>query len=576
MKKFSKIIDYIVNNKLYLTVMIIGFLLLLIQMNNVVLYADDFSLKIYSKGGILSAINFFVKHYMTWGGGFVSSYVIILLMFDISIWCIITCIIILIFIVLVIKLVSNNKKINKGILATILWALIFIVNIFVSRETLFWLDGCVAYVFNSFQVFIYIYMLYTRIFWKVEKKYDIIILPIVAFFSGWSSAQTGALAAIIPLIMLFISKFIKKEKIKKIFIIAAVFSIVGFMIFYFAPGNWSRMAVFDYFSNLDFLHKIAYRSNEIYGLLFNFIKFPFTGIPFYLFSVIVLSSIIALKFVSTEKNKKIFILVKYGSIFQLMFFIVCFIIYLRLHDLEFIYNYILNFKNLLFEYENKTLALTMLVPYLICTIVIIINILITIYISKIKKDPLLFIVVISAYVFQFIMFMAPYSPFRTAYGCIIFLLIAVIYLINIAIKEKIDIKNISIMLIIMISLKFGFILLFISLIFAFTFKKNKYEKLILILILLVFLSISLKNYYTITKNYNINKKIYIKNIERINECKNDMYCKQINILYPKYELYGFSSMVGVKWIEDAIRDYFCLDQDLKFIIDKNYDNIINK
>ena len=51
------------------------------------------------------------------------------------------------------------------------------------------------------------------------KKYDYILLPITAFFAGWSGPQAGAITVIISVILLLWVKLINKEKIKPIYII---------------------------------------------------------------------------------------------------------------------------------------------------------------------------------------------------------------------------------------------------------------------------------------------------------------------------------------------------------------------
>ena len=68
MEAINKIWQYVKNNKLYLLVMLIGSIAFLLQMNEVVLYADDFSLGIVSKGGFSNIFKYFKTNYLTWGG----------------------------------------------------------------------------------------------------------------------------------------------------------------------------------------------------------------------------------------------------------------------------------------------------------------------------------------------------------------------------------------------------------------------------------------------------------------------------------------------------------------------------
>ena len=58
----DKIKKTIFENKIFVIVMIIGYILLFIQMNQVVLYADDFSLGIYAKPDAQINIFQYFKH----------------------------------------------------------------------------------------------------------------------------------------------------------------------------------------------------------------------------------------------------------------------------------------------------------------------------------------------------------------------------------------------------------------------------------------------------------------------------------------------------------------------------------
>ena len=68
MKTSNKIWQYIKNNKIYLLVMLIGSIAYLLQMKEVVLYADDFTLGIVSKGGFGEILRYCKDNYFNWGG----------------------------------------------------------------------------------------------------------------------------------------------------------------------------------------------------------------------------------------------------------------------------------------------------------------------------------------------------------------------------------------------------------------------------------------------------------------------------------------------------------------------------
>lgn len=192
-----KIWQYIKENKLYIAVMLIGSLAFIWQMKEVVLYADDFSLGIISKGGLKEIFEHFGHSYMNWGGGLIPLYATIFLLFKIEVWKVFQCIIVIIMVILATRMITQESKKNKALVAGIIWLCLYILNIWVSREVLYWLDGGLAYQFTTFQIFIYFYYLYTRIHLKISKKYDKIVLPIIAFFArldfstGWIDCDFG-------------------------------------------------------------------------------------------------------------------------------------------------------------------------------------------------------------------------------------------------------------------------------------------------------------------------------------------------------------------------------------------------
>ena len=166
----NNIKHYIKNNKLYVITMFLGTMLLMLQMKFVVLYADDLSLGIISKQGLGAAFKHLIENYMNWGGGPTPFIAIIFLMFRIGVWKIFNCIMIVTTIILTVRMITYNRNINKGIIAICMWTLIYVLNIYISAETLYWLDGNLAYVLTAFQMIVYFYYLYSRIIIKTQEK----------------------------------------------------------------------------------------------------------------------------------------------------------------------------------------------------------------------------------------------------------------------------------------------------------------------------------------------------------------------------------------------------------------------
>ena len=565
MEKLKQIYQYIKNNKLYITVMIIGSIMFIIHMNGVVLYADDFGLGVTSKGGISEIFKYFTNNYMNWGGGLTCLIASMFLMFDISIWKIFQCAIVILTVILATRMITYKDKKHKALVSTIIWTCLYILNIVISREVLYWLDGGLAYEFTAFQIFLYFYYLYTRMILKINKKYDKILLSIVAFFAGWSSAQTGPLVVIIPILLMIWQKFIQKEKISKFYYITTIIGIIGFAIFYFAPGNSARMLTFKEYASYNLIQRIFYRVECIYGQMFNFIKYKFISIPFYMLVLIGLNAVIGLKLFNKEENKTKKILAYTTSIIQIGYIVLCLVVSLNIPKLDWLADLVVNFKNILYAQRDGVLTLQMFIPYIITTIVMISTVIESYLICLKKKDPFLVITIISALIMQVIMVMAPYSPLRTTYYTIMFYWFAIAYLIKHAYIEKSGIVLIFILPIAIYNLVLACMILIAYIlikIFA-PLDSSDVIKIEISIVICVMLIVALINYITILKNYYINKNIYYENIRIIEEYKkNNSNEKELYLNSPINEMYGFTPMVGTDWVEDAVKDYFELDKEV--------------
>ena len=74
------------------------------------------------------------------------------------------------------------------------------------------------------------------------------------------------------------------------------------------------------------------------------------------------------------------------------------------------------------------------------------------------------------------------------------------------------------------------------------------------------------NYTETIENYRINKEIYNQNISRIEKFKdskkNGSESKELYLLLPRNETYGFTPMVGIEWVEKDIKKYFKIDDEV--------------
>lgn len=571
----KKILDYIKNNKLYIIAMFLGSIALMIQMKFVVLYADDLTLGVISKqGGLKGAFEHLVQNYMNWGGGPTPFIAILFLMFPIEVWKIFSCVMIIITVILTVRMVTYNNNINKAIVAICMWILIYMLNIFISRETLYWLDGNLAYVLTAFQMIIYFYYLYSRVIMKTKsKKYDYVVLPIFAFFAGWSGPQAGAITVIVPIILFIWAIFINKEKIRPLYIISAIIGLIGFLIYFLAPGNSVRALEFPEYYSYNMIERILYRADAIWNLFFNFKWYQLASISFYLYLAIGFLSLIAIKIARKEENRKLSLTIKIISTCIIAFLVLNFAINLNCNIFSnFTETSLLNFRPLLENIKNGAFRITMLVPYVGTGLILLISIILAYYISYKEKNPLLFIIFTCSILGQMMMLMSPYSPLRSTFITVVLLWMSIAYLLSVIIKEKINIIGIVCLVIATIyDIKIVIAFLFLYFILKNT-KEQKQENdnmKEIIIVGCLFLLISGNSYIQTLIGYYRNYGVYFENIDRIESFRENP--TEDNILYLKelpYPACGSEYFVGIEWIETSVKEYFGLDADVDLEYEK--------
>ena len=567
---FLRIQEYIKNNWPFILVMLIGTVIIMAEMSQVVLYADDYILGYYNSDGIKGAFDYFIHHYQTWGGGYTSFLVILFTMGNNIWWQLFFALLLVAFVGLTTKMICNNRPKSKWLVATILWALIFILSIYVSHETILWLDGGMAYLFSMFQVFIYFYFLYTRIIQDTHKKYDYFIIPFLGFFAGWSSAQSGLIAILIPILLIIWKRFVNKQKVAKLFYISTLLTIIGFLIFYFAPGNSVRMSEFELYSSLGFLQKIAYRVDSVFGLILSNIQIDFTAAPFFIYLTLGLISIIDLHFVKTEKSKKLktlrIICASYNLVF-LLFFLLCVIGIPALKPLS---EHMFNYTNLLDVFSGNlgSTGYLYILPYIISGLALISSLISSYAISKRTSSPLLVTSLIVGYIAEFCMVMAPYSPIRTTFYTIAFLWISIGYLFLVAKTEKINTFPIILFIFSAFNIFLGIAVLicYITLRFILpipsTNKQFSFATAEIYLFTCILSLLAILNASQVFTNYHINKNIDAENISRILKRKEYLDANPTDnpdtlyLVRPNNEVYGFTGLAGIDWVERSVNLYF--------------------
>jgi len=551
------LLNKIKENKFYYTIMTIYFILLLFQMKNVVMYADDFALKLISDAGWKNILQNQVVHYMTWGGGFTPLLVTVFLRGKFFFWKVFIALNIFLIVYLAIKMFNLKNDKERALCALFIWNCIFFVTIKISRETIYWLDGSMAYVFTTFQIFLYIYYIITRLIQNKEKKYDCILFPLIAFFAGWSSAQTGAIAFIIPTFIILYCIFIKKIKVKKFYKLVNLLGIIGFLIFYFSPGNSSRMEAMEVFSKLGFFDKILYRLEEVFKFLFDFKNVDFNSIPFFLLLFYSILGAFGIHYIKKQKQtKKKNLLLKISTISLILYIFNALCVFLEIPGYEYISQYTLEFTDV----YKEPFTFKVFIQYGIHFWIIIASLINCFYIAKEENRDSIIINPFIMYFSQGIMVMAPYSEYRTTWIAVVFICVEIAHLFIILQRKKVNTLYLTFIPFLIFNV---YIIVFIlsSLLYEhYNASEKNYNQYRIVYIIFTFFA--LLNYMDAYDKYLTNRYIYEYNIETLkNYNRKD---KEIYLYEPKYIYYGFGGLTGISYVEEPVKTMYNIDQDVEF------------
>ena len=225
---------------------------------------------------------------------------------------------------------------------------------------------------------------------------------------------------------------------------------------------------------------------------------------------------------------------------------------------ETILNYIFKFVNLYELKVNNQLSIINFIPYFAIIFFLICNLITIIIHSKNEKNYLLLILFVAIYGSQYSMMLAPYTPLRTCLTAIIFLIFAIIYLINYLKDQHFDF--IKIVPIIFMYINFNIAIILYIFIDILLLNKNM-KKLLLILSIVPFAYFSAYNYKNIYVNYHENKLIYNYNIEKIQNYKSGNKTIYLKRLFN--ETYAFTPLIGQSWIEKGVKTYFHIPNNVQ-------------
>ena len=116
---------------------------------------------------------------------------------------------------------------------------IALLDINMSRQSVYWLTGSFNYVYPMVMLLIYWYIINN--FKKLKKSK--FLLPLFAFLSSASVEQVAMMSIGLIVITIINIKFIKKEKVDKWFYISLAFSIFGAVSVLFAVSQFMRFGV---------------------------------------------------------------------------------------------------------------------------------------------------------------------------------------------------------------------------------------------------------------------------------------------------------------------------------------------
>jgi hypothetical protein len=568
--KLINLKGYFISNWKYITVMCVFLLIFIIQNQLVVLYADDLFLgNIANQNGLLGAIEKVKIDYFTWMGGPTSGIAVFFLCFDIYLWRIINPLIILLISIFTIRMITHNnenKKMNL-VLAFGFWFFINTLNLSISRETIYWLDGSLAYVLTLFFTYAYIFYLSSRLILKTKhRKYDMFLLPLIAFFAGWNGPQAGTMAVIAPILIFIWIIFINREKIRLTYLISWIFSVIGFAIYYFAPGNQVRMLTgFKDFAAMNLIEKIFYRLPEVMKNTFDTtLSFSLGNISFIAIIMILLMGI---KIIIDNKSRNKLLML---SVFINSVFVVCKIYTILGGYLSSIINKgMFTYFRLYDLYINSNLRLVHFIPYVISIIVLICTIYISFEISKKYKSPLIIIMLLIGYMSQFVMVFSPYNPYRSLFIPCVFLVVTILMLIpllNIN-KKYLYLSLIGILVLYDISLAVTCLIVFI--IADKLLPDEQINSIKNLTLTLIFSAILFSNLYNVTIGYYRNNKIYNENVKAIENFKSNNQIGDLKLIKLPIdsEIYGFTPFSSEGWIAEAVRAYYKLREDVKLVIE---------
>ncbi len=479
----GKIINFIKKYR-YQILLIFIYLLFFIQMQNVVMYADDYFVKsVFREYDSLISQIYWI-YYKGFSGRLIGQFIVHggLGYFGLQFFKILNPVFLFMFCFYISKLINIKNNHNTLQITLFLSIIILGLDSCIVSECLYWADGTILYLWSYMPLLLILYFILdccinNRKLSNFRFVLSIIFIIIISF-----TMESTAAVGIIFLFLIYLDNSINKNNInnKKILLLL-LFSVILLIGIYFIPGNQSRVLWVDSsFYEANIFEKIQMRLPNYLGELFSLSLFKF---------LFIISGIFIYRIFKFSYNKLCKIFGVFLIIFNMFIFVNCQI-----------YNFIDFYK-----FNDLTSILKCL-----CLLYLLINVYIGFVVSREKNKYYFYIVIAGILANLLPVFFDDYIAVRYFLSIIVAFLI---YIFKNYCDSDINLKlYILILYISTLNWKLGLIVLAIYLILNIK-QKNiaNYSKYILVIMLIIFNSINffkcMYYYYENTKVFDYNERI---------------------------------------------------------------------
>lgn len=528
-------------------------LVLLIAHQFYFLVSDDFIRGFSAQGSLSDIFETLKKRYFGWTGRIWIDFLNILVMkWDVYLWRVLNPLVIVVLVWFVYVIVRDGES-DPGLFLFVI-ALFCLMTISVSRDVISWLTGSFNYLWPMalvVAVFAGVYEFYYHNGKDVLSWRSYFLLPL-ALLAGSSHEQAGIAILLLLGMLLFWLRVFQKVRLHRLHIFVFISALVGFLLLMTAPGNFVRMGISDNKPGRDLLPHIIEMGYTIFIgkdferwhlLLFSFL-FPVAikvkdsdfGIRWlnkvipYIYGVLLL----ALLYASTGGEQ----LVK-----ELHHFIVS-LPFVRPDDI------------------SKIIYFHPFVP-----IVFVVNIVLCFYFSLVycfeKKQPLFFIVLVTAFIVQAMMVFVSASPPRTYFPSfpLLWIAVGVLYKRN----ENESLAFIPLLLFIGLNDK-GWVLPLVATVSVLIIAGKRLlercvvSRVVYLLFLLISFSSFLFDHYFYYRNA-YSHRLNLKAIDAVQQGRSEKLF--LYELYNKIYFNGYEHLPGPPGLS-SLKEYYDFDEDLEY------------